>query len=100
MGDVRGKGLLLAVEIVRDKSTKAPFSAEIKAPDSVRRHGLDHGLTIYARRTNAGRFGDWIMTSPPLITTGSQADEIVERLGRTLEAFQKEAMRMEATAAS
>ena len=100
MGDVRGKGLLLAVEIVRDKSTKAPFSAEIKAPDSVRRHGLDHGLTIYARRTNAGRFGDWIMTSPPLITTRSQADEIVERLGRTLEAFQKEAMRTEATAAS
>ncbi len=100
MGDVRGTGLLLAVEIVRDKSTKAPFSAEIKAPDSIRRHGLDQGLTIYARRTNAGRFGDWIMTSPPLITTKSQADEIVERLGRTLETFQKEAMLMEATAAS
>ena len=98
MGDVRGKGLLLAVEIVRDKSAKTPFSAEIKAPDAIRRHGLDQGLTIYARRTNAGRFGDWIMTSPPLITTKSQADEIIERLGRTLQAFQEEAFRQETTA--
>ena len=86
VGDVRGKGLLLAVEIVSDKAAKLPFGGSVKAPDAIRRHGLEQGLTIYARRTNNGRFGDWIMTSPPLITTRKQADDILERLERTLRA--------------
>lgn len=93
VGDVRGKGLLLAVEIVSDKTSKSPFGGSVKAPDAIRRHGFDHGLTIYARRTNNGRFGDWIMTSPPLITTQAQADEILNRLEKTLSGFADEMVR-------
>ncbi len=90
IGDVRGKGLLLAVEIVSDRTSKMPFSGTVKAPDAIRRCGFDQGLTIYARRTNNGRFGDWIMTSPPLITTRTQADDILNRLERTFRAFADE----------
>jgi adenosylmethionine-8-amino-7-oxononanoate aminotransferase len=87
IGDVRGLGFLLAPEIVSDKERKTTFSADVKAPDSLRQLGFDFGLSIYARRTNNGRFGDWIMTSPPLITTRDQVDEMMEALEKTFQAF-------------
>src|SRR5690606_550463 len=93
IGDVRGMGLLLAVEVVAAPVTKRPFPPASNPVAALRRHGLDNGLTIYARRVNAGRNGDWIMTSPPLITTEAEADEIVERLGATFRAFADEAVR-------
>ena len=93
IGDVRGKGLLMAVEIVSDPIKKIPFSGEVNAPAAVRRHGLAEGLMIYARRTNAGRYGDWFMAAPPLITTKPDIDDIVARLDKTLKAFANEAVK-------
>jgi adenosylmethionine-8-amino-7-oxononanoate aminotransferase len=87
IGDVRGLGFLLAPEIVCDRENKVTFSAEAKAPDTIRQLGFEHGLSIYARRTNNGKFGDWIMTSPPLTTTRTQVDEMIDCLGQTLKAF-------------
>ncbi|MEM7429452.1 MAG: aminotransferase class III-fold pyridoxal phosphate-dependent enzyme, partial [Pseudomonadota bacterium] len=87
IGDVRGLGLLQATELVADRATKKTFSAEVKAPDTLRRMGLDHGLSLYARRTNNGKYGDWVMTSPPLITTQVQVDEMVDLLGQLYSAF-------------
>ncbi len=94
IGDVRGRGLLLATEIVADRATKRSFDGDISAPDRVRRIAFNHGLTIYGRRTNNGRFGDAIMTSPPLITTNDQVDDMVERLGATMKEFMDEATRL------
>ena len=54
--------------------------------DVVRQRGLEHGLLIYARRTAGGRFGDWIMATPPLTVTEAECDELVARLERTLAA--------------
>jgi adenosylmethionine-8-amino-7-oxononanoate aminotransferase len=93
IGDVRGRGLLLATEVVSDRATKARFPKDVAAPDIIRRLAFNHGLTIYGRRTNNGKFGDWIMSSPPLITTPDQVDEIVERFGATLKDFVDEAVR-------
>ena len=93
VGDVRGRGLLLATEVVANRETKERFPVDISAPDIIRRLAFNHGLTIYGRRTNNGKFGDWIMTSPPLITTEAQVDEIVECFGATLKDFVDEAVR-------
>lgn len=93
IGDVRGRGLLLATEVVADPATKERFPADVSAPDIIRRLAFNHGLTIYGRRTNNGRFGDWIMTAPPLIITESQVDDMVERFGATLKDFVDEAVR-------
>lgn len=93
IGDVRGRGFLAATEIVADRATKASFPVDVSSPDIIRRLAFGHGLTIYGRRTNDGKFGDWIMTSPPLITTEAQVDEIVERYGATLKDFMDEAVR-------
>ncbi len=87
IGDVRGLGLLQATEIVANKQTKEIFSAEAKAPDTLRTIALDYGLSLYARRTNNGQYGDWVMTSPPLITTPEQVDDMIERYADLFAAF-------------
>ncbi len=84
IGDVRGKGLLCAIEIVADKATKAMTPLEHNAPARIQQLALDQGLSVYCRRTNGGRDGDWVMVSPPLIAEPEHIDEIIEGLERTL----------------
>ena len=87
IGDVRGRGLLMAVELVSKQSTQEMFPDDFPVSSLVRRIGLEHGLMIYARRMNRGRFGDWFMVSPPLNTTEVEAEEMLGRLDQTLAAF-------------
>ena len=84
VGDVRGLGLLMGMELVANKDSKAMFVKGVIASDVVRACGLDNGLMIYTRRTNGSRYGDWIIVSPPLTVTEDECDEMVARLARTL----------------
>jgi adenosylmethionine-8-amino-7-oxononanoate aminotransferase len=90
IGDVRGLGMLNAIEIVADQSTKAMLPRTMDVIGRVQSIARDHGLLIYGRRTHAGKFGDWIMVTPPLIATVADIDEIVEGLGKTLRTFSDE----------
>ncbi|MCB1740413.1 MAG: aspartate aminotransferase family protein [Gammaproteobacteria bacterium] len=93
VGDVRGKGLLLALELVADKHSKAMLRCSPPPADRVRSHGLEHGLLIYARRSAGGRFGDWVMVTPPLIIDEAGCDELLRRLDATLGAVEAELRR-------
>ncbi len=84
IGDVRGRGLLLAIELVADKSTLARFPADVDPGSVVLRHGLDHGLLLYSRRQNSGRFGDWILIAPPLVIDPEACEDLLGRLESTL----------------
>lgn len=84
VGEVRGRGMLLAIELVADRETMRSFGPGVDPSDVVRRHGARHGLLIYARRQNEGRFGDWIVVAPPLTISGAECDELVELLGRAV----------------
>lgn len=90
VGDIRGDGLLFAVELVADRRTKAQFTAPLNPANIVRRHGLENGLLIYSRRTSGGAFGDWFMVSPPLTITFDEIDELLSRLDRTIAAMSRE----------
>ncbi|MGI9418290.1 MAG: aspartate aminotransferase family protein [Geminicoccaceae bacterium] len=90
IGDIRGQGLLLAVEIVRDPRTKTPFTSDVAIIDRIRTTGLEHDLLIYGRRTAGGTYGDWFMVSPPLTITEPQCDELLVRLAATLDQVTKE----------
>jgi adenosylmethionine-8-amino-7-oxononanoate aminotransferase len=79
------------LEIVADKAKKARFEG-FNAPDLLRAIALQHGLLLYSRRTNGGRFGDWVMVSPPLTVTEAELDEIVERLDRAVADFGHQAL--------
>lgn len=87
IGDIRGRGMLMALEFVADPATKTSFPPEADVIDKVRTLGLDHGLMIYARRTAGGKNGDWIMVSPPMSITEAECDDLVARLEATLKAF-------------
>lgn len=78
VGDVRGKGLLMALELVEDKARKTPFAASAMAAATLAKVAMEQGLILYQRRTNGGRDGDWVMVSPPLIATAAEIDLIAD----------------------
>lgn len=78
VGDVRGMGLLMALELVADKQRQTPFPAAAMAGATLARVALEQGLILYQRRTNAGRDGDWVMVAPPLIATSGEIDLIAD----------------------
>ena len=93
IGEVRGKGLLNAIELVADKSTKAMLPRTRDVPKEISDRAREEGLLMYARRTAGGQFGDWLMMTPPLIATIADVDEIVDRLSRVLSAYERELRR-------
>lgn len=90
IGDVRGLGMLNAVEIVADQATKAMLPRSLDVLGRIQGIAREHGLLIYGRRTHGGKFGDWIMVTPPLIATTADVDEIVDGLAKTLHLYSAE----------
>ena len=90
IGDVRGKGLLLAFELVADRATMAPLDPALNAFDRLVELAYARGLIIYSRRTRGGRAGDHFLVCPPLIVTPAQIDEIVGLLDDSLAALAAE----------
>jgi len=90
IGDVRGKGLLLAVEIVSDVRTKSMFNMDQRAIYRISELGIKNGILLYTRKTAKGENGEWLMIAPPLISTTDQCDDFLSKLNETLKDFQKE----------
>lgn len=90
VGDVRGRGLLLAIELVADKATQRMIPLPLLAPYRLQALGSRHGLALYCRRTGGGEYGDWVMVSPPLIVTEDEVDMIADRLAATLRDYEAE----------
>ncbi len=84
VGDIRGLGMLLAVELVANRQSKAALPNECQPADRVRMHGLNNGLIIYSRPTSGGKYGHWFLVSPPLTITRDEIAELIERLATTL----------------
>ena len=81
VGDVRGKGLLIGVELVKDRATKEPVGPQ--AITAVSDFCRDHGLLV-GRAGGGRRYGNTITLCPPLVITRSECDRIVETLDRAL----------------
>jgi adenosylmethionine-8-amino-7-oxononanoate aminotransferase len=90
LGDVRGLGMLNAIEIVADQGSKAMLPRSMDVLGRIQSIARAGGLLIYGRRTHGGKFGDWIMVTPPLIATTADIDEIVDGLGKALRTFSAE----------
>ncbi len=80
VGDVRGAGLLLAVEFVAEGAPQRPLAPELKFSAAVANHAMDGGLL--ARPLPANNI---VGMSPPLTLTRKDADEIVDILGRAVD---------------
>ncbi|WP_316858947.1 aspartate aminotransferase family protein [uncultured Cohaesibacter sp.] len=87
IGDVRGKGLLLAFELVSDRETMAPLPKEYNCYLNLVELAYERGLIIYSRRTRGGVEGDHFLVCPAMIVTEAQIDEIMAILVDSLDAL-------------
>ena len=83
VGEVRGIGLIAAVELVKDKATREQWDEEGKTGLRCRGHSLDNGLVMRA-------VGDSMVLSPPLVITRAQVDELVDKVRAAIDATARE----------
>ncbi len=85
VGDVRGRGLFVGVEFVRDRSDKSVLDPALKTHARLKRQAMENGLMMYPMGgTIDGVHGDHVLLAPPFICTAADIDEIVARLDRTV----------------
>lgn len=87
VGDIRGRGLLQAIELVADRDSKVPFDAALNLHERAKKDAFERGLLIYPGGGSAdGRSGDHILLAPPYNVTDDELDMIVDLLGQTVDA--------------
>jgi adenosylmethionine-8-amino-7-oxononanoate aminotransferase len=87
IGDVRGRGLFQAIELVADRAGKEPFDPAHKLHARVKQEAMARGLMVYpSGGTVDGVRGDHVLLAPPFICGERDIDTIVERLGEAVDA--------------
>ena len=80
MGDIRGRGHFLCVELVADRSSKAPFDPALKLFLKIRAQAMENGLICYPVGGNVdGVAGDIVILAPPYNATPAELAEIVDK---------------------
>jgi hypothetical protein len=88
VGDVRGRGLMLGVELVADKDARRPFPRAEKRAEALAAACFEGGLVTYPSGGAAtGADGDVVMLAPPFVVTEPQLAEMVDVLDRSLDAL-------------
>ena len=81
VGDIRGRGLFQAIELVEDRDTKTPFDPARKLHARIKSEAMARGLMVYPMGgTIDGVRGDHVLLAPPFIVTQADVSEIVGRL--------------------
>jgi hypothetical protein len=87
VGDIRGRGLFLGLELVADRLSKAPFDPAAKVHARIKAEAMARGLVCYPMGgTIDGRRGDHILLAPPFIIESAQLDDLVDKLAAALDA--------------
>jgi adenosylmethionine-8-amino-7-oxononanoate aminotransferase len=81
VGNVRGRGLFQAIELVADRATKEPFDPKLKLNARIKRAAMERGLMTYPMGgTIDGARGDHVLLAPPFIVSDDELDLLIERL--------------------
>lgn len=87
VGEIRGRGLFLALELVEDRASKRPFDPKHKLHAKVKSEAMSRGLMCYPNGGTAdGLRGDHVLLAPPFIISDSQIEELVDKLGAAIDA--------------
>ena len=87
VGDIRGRGLFRAIELVADRATKAAFDPALKIHARIKVEAMARGLLCYPMGgTIDGKNGDHVLLAPPFIVDESHIAAIAERLGEAVNA--------------
>jgi hypothetical protein len=85
VGDVRGRGLLICVELVEDRDTKRPFPRSARMTERVIDRAMDLGILLYPSTGNVdGTNGDYLLIGPPLTILDDEVDLIVDRVTQSM----------------
>ncbi len=81
VGDIRGRGMFLGLELVADRATKAPPEPDLRWPAKIKQAAMQDGLMCYPMAgTIDGKLGAHILLAPPFILEDAQIDELVSKL--------------------
>lgn len=85
IGDIRGRGHFIALELVANRETKVPFPAERKLFMKIRAQAMENGLICYPVGGNVdGVNGDIVIFAPPYNCTDAELTEIVDKGARSV----------------
>jgi adenosylmethionine-8-amino-7-oxononanoate aminotransferase len=86
VGDIRGRGLFRAIELVQNRTTKKPFAADLQLHLKIKQHAMAEGLICYpSGGTVDGVSGDHVLIAPPFNVTAPQCEAIVGRLATAVD---------------
>jgi adenosylmethionine-8-amino-7-oxononanoate aminotransferase len=86
VGEIRGRGLLVGVELVADRSTREPVPRSARLTEGVLRAARNRGLLLYSGTGNAnGVDGDTILVGPPFVVTNEELGRVVTLLGEAID---------------
>ena len=86
VGDVRGRGYFIGVELVSDPQTKAPFAPDLQLHTRIGSHAFARGLIVYPCAGNVdGDAGHTVIVAPPYNASDDELAEIVEKLTSSIE---------------
>jgi adenosylmethionine-8-amino-7-oxononanoate aminotransferase len=85
VGEIRGLGLLLGIEFVKNKSTREPFPREENIAERIRQAALvENVLTYPSQGCVDGMRGDHVLLAPPFVLTPAESEIIARALGAAL----------------
>jgi len=82
VGEVRGKGLLIGLEIVQDKATKEPM--DVDRMNAILAHCKENGVMLGRNGTTVPGLSNVIIMAPPLVLQKEDADKIITALSNAL----------------
>jgi adenosylmethionine-8-amino-7-oxononanoate aminotransferase len=86
VGEIRGRGLLIGLELVADRATRRPFPRSARLIENVVSHAREAGLLLYPGTGNAdGTNGDTVLLGPPFVVTEAELESIADRLGEAID---------------
>jgi adenosylmethionine-8-amino-7-oxononanoate aminotransferase len=86
IGDIRGRGLFWAIELVADRATRTSFDPALKLNQKIKAEAFANGLGCYpGGGTVDGVRGDHVLLAPPYIASADEIDLIVDKLGTAVD---------------
>ena len=86
VGDIRGRGLFWAIELVADRASRASFDPALKLNQKIKAEAFANGLGCYpGGGTVDGVRGDHVLLAPPYIASADEIDLIVDKLGTAVD---------------
>jgi adenosylmethionine-8-amino-7-oxononanoate aminotransferase len=86
VGNVRGRGLFVGVEMVESRETKTPFDPRFRLNARIKAQAMSAGLLVYPMGgTVDGQHGDHVLLAPPFIVSASEVQQIADLLSLAID---------------